>query len=94
MTAIAVLHWVSGLVVLAEALNKLERTDLLNSTLNVRGRISALAKAMAWLFLGLGAGGAVIGPFMQLPSPSFQQACVLIGVSALIVRTRIKEECP
>lgn len=94
MSAITVVHWLAGLVVLAEALNKLERTNVLQRGLSRRQRLSALAKALAWVLLALGAGGAVITPAMQMPPPTLQDACVLGGFAVLIVRTRIKEECP
>jgi len=104
-TAIAILHVVAGLVVLAEALNKLERTDPLKVGLTGRERAVEGLKALAWLLLALGAGGAAAPPvlrllgvqpealsiFARLEQPTIDQTCVLLGFAVLIVRTRLKE---
>lgn len=98
-------HWFSGCIVLAEALNKLERTAPFKSGLTPRQRVVDGLKALAWALLALGAAGAVITPFLlptgmvgavivplfQLERPTLQDACVLVGFAVLIVRTRIKE---
>lgn len=89
--AINYTHWLAGLVVLAEALNKLERTAPRRSGLAVRQRWTEWLKAMAWALLALGGGGAVITPLLHLEGPTLQDACVMLGFSVLIVRTRIKE---
>jgi hypothetical protein len=93
MTAILIslAHWLAGLVVLAEALNKLERTAPLAPGLSARERFVDWLKAIAWALLALGGAGAVITPLMRMEAPSFQDMCVLLGFAVLIVRTRFKD---
>ena len=93
MTAILIhlVHWLAGVVVLAEALNKLERTAPLAPDLSARERFVDWLKAIAWALLALGGGGAVITPLMRLETPTLQDMCVLLGFAVLIVRTRFKE---
>lgn len=84
-------HWVSGVVVLAEALNKLERTQPLRRGLCRRERATEWLKAIAWALLALGGARAFITPFLPLEKPTLQDMCVVLGFAVLIVRTRIKE---
>ena len=107
MTTLQVLHFVAGFVVLAEALNKLERTAPLRPGLKPRERATEWLKAVAWSLLALGGAGAVIAPALpflpvQEPSawlpcllpaqtPTLPDVCVIVGFAVLIVRTRVKE---
>lgn len=92
MTAVlCVVHWLAGLVVLAEALNKLERVSPLAPGLGVRARVVDVLKTLAWLLLALGAGGALITPLLGLAPATLQDVAVLAGFAVLIVRTRVKE---
>lgn len=90
-TALAIMHWLSGAIVLAEALNKLERTAPCRPGLTARERVTDWLKAIAWALLALGGAGAVITPLLPLEQPTLQDACVLLGFAVLIVRTRVKE---
>lgn len=104
-TLLQLLHALAGLVVLAEALNKLERTDPLAPGLTPRQRVVDGLKALAWLLLALGAGGAVAAPvllalglppgaggaFARVEKPTLAETTVLLGFAVLIIRTRIKE---
>ena len=85
------LHWICGLVVLAEALNKLERTAPCMPGLTGRDRLVAWLKACAWLLLALGGAGALVGPIFRPHPPALADVCVLAGFVVLIVRTRFKE---
>lgn len=102
--AIQIVHWAAGLAVLAEALNKLERTCPLAAGLSRSERLLEVLKGVAWAPLALGAGGAVITPvllaigvksvhlpLMRLESATLGEAAVMFGVFVLIVRTRVKE---
>lgn len=89
--ALYLIHWLAGLVVLAEALNKLERVDPLAAGLTPRTRLVDSLKAVAWLLLALGAGGALITPLLGLAPATLQDVAVLAGFAVLIVRTRVKE---
>ena len=61
---IGLFHFIAGAIVLAEALNKLERTDPAARGLSPRARLVEGLKALAWFFLSLGAGGAVAAPLL------------------------------
>ncbi|MES2685497.1 MAG: hypothetical protein V4706_01680 [Pseudomonadota bacterium] len=65
MTSMQVLHVIAGFIVLAEALNKLERTSPFAKGLTPRQRLVDGLKAFAWMLLALGAGGALVGPLLQ-----------------------------
>lgn len=92
ITTLLVLHWLSGFVVLAEALNKLERTAPCRpGVLGWRKRTTEWLKAIAWALLAVGGAGALITPLLPLERPTLQDACVLLGFAVLIVRTRVKE---
>lgn len=101
------LHLLAGLIVLMEALNKLERTAPFARGLTPRQRVVDGLKALAWALLALGAAGALAGPWLQpigeqigfvqffthitQPAPSLADVCVLAGFAILIIRTRVKE---
>lgn len=89
--AIEAVHWLSGFVVLAEALNKLERTCPLSKPRHSRRRAVEWLKAIAWSLLAIGAAGAVITPLLPLEKPTLQDSATMLGFAILIVRTRIKE---
>lgn len=85
------LHWIGGLIVLAEAMNKLERTDPLAKGLGLRARLVVCFKVIGWLLLSLGAGGALVTPLLHLDKPTLQDACFVLGFAFLIIRTRLRE---
>lgn len=85
-------YWLAGLVVLAEALNKLERTDVRQRGASAGMRMVTALKVLAWLLLAIGAGGAIITPLLPLATPSLRDVAVLAGFAVLIVRTRVKDE--
>ena len=107
MTTLQILHFAAGVIVLAEALNKLERTAPCRPGLTPRERATEWLKALAWSLLALGGAGAVIAPALpflpvQEPSawlpyllpaqtPTLPDVCVIVGFAVLIVRTRVKE---
>jgi hypothetical protein len=103
--AIQMVHVLAGLVVLAEALNKLERCAPFARNLTGRERIVDGLKALAWFLLALGAAGALAAPalramglpvdaggeFSRLERPTLAETLVLTGFAVLIIRTRVKE---
>jgi hypothetical protein len=92
MSAIDLVHWLAGLVVLAEALNKLERTSPCRRGLCARQRVTEWLKALAWSLLAAGGAGALVTPVLPfIDKPTARDACVLLGFAVLIVRTRVKE---
>ena len=103
-TMLLILHWLAGFVVLAEALNKLERIAPFAPGMCRHDRVVDGLKALAWCLLAIGAGGAVATPILgELgihsrtsqallhQAPSLAETAVLIGFAVLIVRTRVKE---
>jgi hypothetical protein len=104
---IVLLHWFAGFIVLAEGLNKLERTAPLQPGLSARARLVVLLKVFAWILLVLGAAGAIVRPFVALrfgdlhfgrllitDRVSVADLFVLGGFALLIVRSRFKEPKP
>ncbi|MFC5524004.1 hypothetical protein [Polaromonas jejuensis] len=89
--AMQLAHWLAGVVVLAEALNKLERTAPCRHGLGWRERVTEWLKAIAWALLAVGGAGAAITPLISLEKPTLQDVCVIVGFAVLIVRTRVKE---
>lgn len=86
-----ILHWLAGLIVVAEALNKLERTCPLAPNLSRRERLVEVLKALAWGFLAVGGAGAVMAPLLHLAPASLQDMCIVVGFAILIISTRVKE---
>lgn len=98
-------HALAALVVLAEALNKLERTSPFAPGLSRHKRVVDGLKALAWGLLALGAGGGVASPALmalglphgllsetlRLERPTLAETAVMLGFAVLIVRTRVKE---
>lgn len=96
-----ILHWAAGLIVLAEALNKLERTTPFAQGMTNHDRLVDGLKAIAWTLLALGSAVAVFSPAFGVnalasqmvlhQSPSMAEVIVLMGFAVLIIRTRVKE---
>lgn len=105
MTGLQILHWLASLIVLAEALNKLERTAPCARGMTPHQRLVDGLKALAWSLLALGAGGGLISPallhlgvrpdayseLMRLERPTIAETTVMLGFAVLIIRTRVKE---
>lgn len=85
-TVLFVLHFLAGFIVLAEALNKLERTaPCRRGRIGWRARTTEWLKAIAWALLAVAGAGALVSP------PTLQDLCAMVGFATLIVRTRVKE---
>lgn len=104
MSVLHAVHLLAALVVLAEALNKLERTTPFAPGMTPHARLVDGLKALAWALLALGAGCTVAAPLLlgngmqakYLPlfdsaPPLIDQTAVMLGFAVLIIRTRIKE---
>lgn len=105
-TAVAIVHWLAGFIVLAEGLNKLERTAPLQPGLTPRARALVLLKVLAWCLLTMGAGGALVRPVLVVAiGRDLHAGAVLLadrvslvdlfivgGFAVLIVRSRLKEK--
>jgi hypothetical protein len=88
---LAVLHWIAALLILAEAMNKAERTDALRGGLTRRERAAEWLKGIAWVLLALGSAGVLVAPLLPPAALHLADDCVCIGFAVLIVRTRVKE---
>ena len=84
-TALYILHWSAGFIVLAEALNKLERTSPLRPGLCPRTRLVDSLKALAWLLLAMGAASAVATPLLLISgfTPADLASHTLLGAPLL-----------
>lgn len=91
MIVLETLHLVAGIVVLAEALNKIERIDVFTIPPGSRNRAIVWLKLMGWLMLALGSAGALVTPMHSLEPPSAQDVCVLFGFATLVLRSRLRE---
>ncbi len=101
-TATHALYWLAAFIVLAEALNKLERTSPFAPGLARHDRLVDGLKALAWSLLAMGGAGAFFGPLMAgagfhgeivraLCEPDPHDAAIMFGFAILIIRTRVKE---
>lgn len=88
---LTLLHWIAAAVILAEALNKAERTAPLRAGLAPRERLTEWLKAAAWSLIAIGAAGAMAAPLLPAGQRELADRCVAIGFAVLIVRTRVKE---
>jgi hypothetical protein len=94
-TFLIVLHWVSGLIVLAVGLAQLEHITPCAKGLSGRARIKLIVEACFWAALCIGAAGAIVTPLMPLERPTLQDACVLVGLAGIILSRRLKApSCP
>ena len=84
------LLFVLGVVVLAEALNKLERTCPCARGITPHQRLLAWLKAIAWLLLAWAGAGALVGPFFGQAPPTLRELAMFGGFTTLSVRTRFK----
>lgn len=85
------LLFVLGVIVLAEALNKLERTSPCARGISPRQRLLAWLKAIAWSLLAWAGAGALAGPLFGHAQPSVRELAMFAGFTVLIIRTRFKE---
>jgi hypothetical protein len=86
-----IFHVLAGFVVLAEAMNKLERTDVLAPGLTRRERIVVLLKAAGWACIALGAGGVLVAGVMPQGYVRLGYSLMVGGFALLVVRSRVRE---
>jgi hypothetical protein len=81
---LASINWVAGVVVVAEALNKLERLNFRKGL-----RLSLAVEFLAWFALAISGGGAVIHPLLDVRGAhSFADVCALAGLATVILHCR------
>lgn len=82
---LAAVNWLAGMIVVAEALNKLERLSLRRMRLS----LSRAVQFLAWSAIAIGGGGAVIHPLLDVPPPQrLGDVCALAGLAIVIVHCR------
>lgn len=89
MTTLQTIHALAGLVVLAEALNKLERTAPCRPGLGLRERATEWLKALAWLLLALGGAGAMVAPmwrYLTMPPSTTELLALLMPLQGPTVQ--------
>lgn len=104
MSALHVIHTAAALIVLAEAINKLHRTNPCAHGLTLHARVVTILKACAWWLLGFGAGVSLLALLLDgmgielatvaalhFRSPDLSGSAVMAGFAVLIFRTRVKE---
>lgn len=105
MIMLQIVHWLASLIVLAEALNKLERTAPAAPGLTPHQRLVDALKALAWSLLAIGAFWSLTAhallhlgvrpddylELMRLERPTLADTAVMAGFATLIIRTRVKE---
>lgn len=95
-TTLIVLHWIAAMVLLIEAINRIESCKFLRSGLCASARVAGFAKGMAYCLVALAAGGALISPVLRAlefpvgiwvnPVPSVSECMAYIAWSIIIVR--------
>ena len=95
MMVMQILIFVSAVVILAEALNKIERTAPRCRGLSRRLRWAEWLKAVAWSLLATGSalymGAVLFGDAVWAGWSAWAGPFVLMGFAVLVVRTRVKE---
>lgn len=102
--ALQIAHVLVALPVMAEALNKLERSDPLAADLVGKKRVEALLEVSAWGSLAMSAGGAIATPimlalgvspgsypFLRVEPSTVVEVLAMAGIALLIVYTRVKK---
>lgn len=87
-------YTVAGIVVLAEALNKLERTCPFERGLTMRARAVVWLKTLGWIALAIGGAGAAGSMLLSRSEPGPAEVSTMVGFALLIVRSRVGEVLP
>lgn len=90
-TLVAWVYWFAAFVVLAESLNKLQRTDVLRHGMTLWMRLREAMNALGWACFAIGSGGAWVSPLLQSHRVRLQDAAVMLGLSLFVVHRRLKE---
>ena len=87
-------YTVAGIIVLAEALNKLERTCPFEPGLSIRERTVVWLKTLGWIALAIGGAGAAGSSVLFRAPPNPGEVFTMVGFALLIIRSRIGEALP
>ncbi len=86
-----VLHIVIGVIVFAEGLNKLERSDLLERGLTLRQRIVTILKVLGWFAIVLGSAGMIVASLLPPAYVELGYTLMVLGFALLVLRSRVRE---
>lgn len=89
-----ILHTIAGMIVLAEALNKLERTCPIEPGMSARQLLVVWLKTFGWSALAIGSAGAAACALLYRTPPSFGEVCTMSGFALLVLRSRVGEVLP
>lgn len=87
-------YTVAGIIVLAEALNKLERTCPFEPGLSWRERAVVWLKTLGWIALAIGGAGAAGSMILFRAAPNPGEVFTMVGFALLIIRSRVGEILP
>lgn len=100
--ALTAVHAAADLVIVTEAVYKLELAYPCARGISARVRLLQVLKSLAWLLLAFGAGASLLLPLLGsawaaspsqlLPLPTLENTAITVGFAVLIIRTRFKEE--
>ena len=82
--------WLSGWIVLAESINRLEMINIMRKRCSFKCQIVEWLKMFAWYFMALGAAGSIAAPFTSYSS-DLQTFCMMFGLAVYILRTWVKK---
>ena len=89
--AMQMLHVLLGLVLLAEGLNKLERSDPLARGLTARERTAEFLRAGGWFCITLGSAGLLVAAWVPASWVHAGYLVIVTGSACLVVRGRVRE---
>lgn len=90
-TLLFAVYWCAALIVLSEALNKLQRTDPLRRGITPMKRFSAVLNALGWMLFAVSSAGALVSPVMRGYTVRLQDAALMLGLAVFIIHRRLKE---
>ena len=91
LTLMAGVYWLAAFVVLAESLNKLQRTDVLRRGMTRWTRLRELLNVLGWGLFATGAAGALVAPLLYIRTVHLQEVLVMVGLALFILHRRLKE---
>ena len=90
-TLLFCVYWLAAIIVLAEALNKLQRTDPLRRGLRPMERLSAVLNVLGWMLFAVASAGAIVSPVLISHAVRLQDAALMLGLAVFVIHRRLKE---
>lgn len=89
---LSVLYYVGSFLVMAEALNKLERIRKYLPTVNAKERSKVALSVVAWFLTAIGSAGAMATLVLPIPHSDLQDTAMIVGFALLLISKRVREE--